>query len=191
MRKLEKMIFPEITTERLQLTAISSEDTANIFALFSDAAVTRYYDLATFTDMAQAVDIIKLFQSRFESNMGIRWAIRLASTQQLIGTCGFNSWSPKMKNATLGYDLHSDYWHCGYAQEAMHAILTAAFSGKLSCGPLHRIQADTTPGNTASEKLLVRLGFQEEGLRRDCGYWNGSFHSAKCFGLLESDYIKT
>lgn len=182
------MTFPEITTERLRLTAIADEDAKSVFALFSDDAVTRYYDLASFTDMAQALELIKLFQSRFATNMGIRWAIRLADTLQLIGTCGFNSWNPSMKNAVLGYDLRSDYWHCGYAQEAVRAIIAAAFSGGLPCGALHRIQADTLLGNSASENLLLRLGFQEEGLRRDSGYWKGSYHSLKCFGLLQHEY---
>lgn len=182
------MTFPEIATQRLQLTAIGDDDLNSIFALFSDDSVTRYYDLSSFTDMAQALEIIKLFRSRFEANMGIRWAIRLAETRQLIGTCGFNSWSPKMQNAVMGYDLHSDYWHCGYAREAVQAIIASAFSGELACGVLHRIQADTLPGNDASENLLKYLGFREEGLRRDAGYWKGSYHSLKCFGLLRHEY---
>lgn len=182
------MTFPNLSTERLQLTAIAADDAASLFALFSDDAVTCYYDLASFTEIQQAIALIELFQSRFDSAAGIRWAIRLAKTHQLIGTCGFNSWNPKMKNALLGYDLHRDFWHCGYAQEAVRAIIDIAFSGALPCGPLHRIQADTVPGNSASEKLLLRLGFREEGLRRDCGYWKGTYHSLKCFGLLQHEY---
>lgn len=49
-------------------------------------------------------------------------------------------------------------------------------------------QADTIPGNSASESLLRRLGFKEEGLRRECGYWKNKFHDLKCFGLLRTEY---
>ena len=184
------MNFPEIETERLQLTAIKSSDATSMFELFSDDSVTKYYDLAKFSDISQAIELIKLFRSRFESNLGIRWAIRLKENEKLIGTCGFNSWSPKMKNAVIGYDLHPKYWHYGYAQESVRAIIEAAFSGVLPCGSLHRIQADAVPGNEASENLLVNLGFQEEGLRRDCGYWKDSYHSLKCFGLLKNEYAQ-
>jgi len=52
-----------------------------------------------------------------------------------------------------------------------------ALAGILPCGPLHRIQADTVPGNYRSEELLRKLGFKEEGLRRDAGYWKGRYHS--------------
>jgi len=66
--------------------------------------------------------------------------------------------------------------------------MKAAFSGALPCGPLNRIQADTVPGNHASERLLIRLGFKEEGLRRQSGYWKHAFHDLKCFGLLKSEF---
>jgi ribosomal-protein-alanine N-acetyltransferase len=51
------------------------------------------------------------------------------------------------------------------------------------------VQADTIPGNQASEALLRRLGFQEEGLRRGAGYWKNSFHDLKCFGLLRTEFL--
>ena len=94
-----------------------------------------------------------------------------------------------MRNAVLGYDLLPEFWGKGYASEAVHAICLAAFAGQLSCGPLHRIQADTVPGNTASETLLLKLGFKNEGLRRECGYWKNRFHDLRCFGLLRSEFI--
>jgi ribosomal-protein-alanine N-acetyltransferase len=80
------------------------------------------------------------------------------------------------------------FWGNGYATEAVRAIIRAAFSGKLPCGPLNRIQADTVPGNHASEALLRRLGFKEEGLRRESGYWKNAFHDLKCYGLLRSEF---
>jgi ribosomal-protein-alanine N-acetyltransferase len=95
-----------------------------------------------------------------------------------------------MHNAVLGYDLLPEFWHQGYAAEAVYAALNAGFSGALHCGVLHRVQADTIPGNQASEALLRRLGFQEEGLRRGAGYWKNSFHDLKCFGLLRAEFLQ-
>jgi ribosomal-protein-alanine N-acetyltransferase len=93
-----------------------------------------------------------------------------------------------MRNAVIGYDLMPEYWGNGYASEAVRAIIHAAFIGELWCGPLNRIQADTVPGNYASEVLLRNLGFMEEGLRRESGYWKNAFHDLKCFGLLRSEF---
>lgn len=183
------MQFPALETSRLNLTALRKDDTNAIFELFSDPAVVKYYDLDAFSDLSQATKLIALFESRFDDNLGIRWAIRLKEQDKLIGTCGFNSWNPKMKNAVIGYDLLPKHWGSGYITEAIHKIASAAFSGDLACGALNRIQGDTVPGNDASESVLRKVGFREEGLRRQSGYWKNQFHDLKCFGLLKSEYV--
>lgn len=181
------MTFPQLTTERLLLTQLTQEDANDILALFSNPQVIEYYDLSEFTDISQATDLINFFHKRFTDATGIRWGIRLKESNQLIGTCGFNSWSPAMKNAVIGYDLHPKFWQQGLAFEAVQAIVKSAFAGELACGIIHRIQADTVVGNSASEALLEKLGFKFEGIRRESGYWKGHFHDLKCYGLLSSD----
>lgn len=184
------MKFPELTTDRLKLVRLTDDDVEDVFTLFSDEKVIKYYDLGALTQVPQALSLINFFNSRYDSNTGIRWGIRLKESNRLIGTCGFNSWSLKMKSAEIGYDLSPGFWGYGYATEAVSAVLNAAFSGHLPCGKLNRIQADTIPRNDASESLLLKLGFIEEGLRRESGYWKNTFHDLKCFGLLESEYAK-
>ena len=185
------MSFPELSSNRLTLTKIGASDLESVFELFSSPEVVKYYDLDVFSERAQAEKLVLLFESRYESLSGIRWGIRLKESGSLIGTCGFNSWSEKMRNATIGYDLKSEYWGQGITTEAVAEIIHAAFSGMLPCGPLHRIQADTIPGNVASEKVLVKLGFKEEGTRRECAYLKGVYHDMKCFGLLMYEFSET
>jgi len=185
---MSKVSFPALESLRLNLAKLSGKDTNSIFDLFSNEAVIKYYDLEVFENSGQARQLIEFFNKRFEENAGIRWGIRLRESNQLIGTCGFNSWNEKMRNAVLGYDLLPEYWGEGYASEAVHAIVQAAFSGSLPCGALHRIQADTILGNDASEALLLNVGFKEEGLRRESGYWKNQFHDLKCFGLIKNEY---
>ncbi|WP_255825410.1 GNAT family N-acetyltransferase [Marinomonas rhizomae] len=172
----------------MRLDKLSKEDSTSLFELFSDNSVVEYYDLEAFTELSQASNLIEFFNSRFNDNTGIRWAIRLKETDQFIGTCGFNTWSSKMKNAVLGYDLLPKYWGMGLTTEAVHRIVKAAFLGELPCGKLNRIQGDTVPGNLASESLLLKVGFKEEGVRRQSGYWKKQFHDLKCFGLIQSEY---
>jgi ribosomal-protein-alanine N-acetyltransferase len=153
--------------------------------LFSDPKVLEYYDLEPLTALSDAEQLMQLFESRFNATAGIRWAIREHGSDSLIGTCGFNSWNQKMRHGSIGYDLKQSHWRRGLATEALSKIVHAAFSGLLPCGRLHRIQADTVLGNAASERLLLRLGFEEEGIRRDAMYIRGSYWDMKCFGLLE------
>ncbi|NQZ90146.1 MAG: GNAT family N-acetyltransferase [Colwellia sp.] len=182
------MLFPVLKTNRLRFDELTQDDASSLFNLFSDNSVVEYYDLEAFTELTQARNLITFFNDRFKENSGIRWAIRLAETNQLIGTCGFNTWNPKMKNAVIGYDLLPKYWGNGYTTEAVHRIIQSAFLGELPCGALNRIQGDTVPGNSASESLLLKVGFKEEGIRRQSGYWKNQFHDLKCFGLLKPEY---
>ena len=184
------MSFPEFETQRLRLTMLTVDDASDLFTLFSDESVVKYYDLEAFNDVSQAENLIQFFNNRFNENSGMRWAIRLKDDDCFIGTCGFNSWSIKMKNAVIGYDLLPKCWGKGYVTEAVNEIVSAAFLDKLPCGTLNRIQADTGPGNAASESVLLKLGFKEEGLRRQSGYWKNQFHELKCYGLIKSDYIE-
>jgi len=189
-RNLQEMqlSFPMLKTKRLVLSELSHTDIDSIFNIFSNEKVIEYYDIQALSNSSEAEKLILLFKQRFESGLGIRWGVREKSTNILIGTCGFNSWVKPMKSAVIGYDLYPTYWGKGFAQEAVNVILHSAFSGSLPCGAIHRVQADTVPGNEASERLLSKLGFRYEGLRRDSGYWKNEFHDLKCFGLLAHDY---
>jgi len=180
--------FPILKTKRLELDEISLEDRDAIYEIFSHEDVVKYYDLDSFKDLRQSDKLIALLKSRFDESLGIRWAIRLKGDKKCIGTCGFNSWSKPMRSATIGYDLNRQYWGQGIVTEAVFSIIQTAFSGVLPCGYIHRIQADTVPGNIASEHVLKKLGFKEEGLRRQSGYWKNSFHDLKCFGLLKDEF---
>ena len=182
------MKFPELETPRLKLMQLTDDDVDNIFDLFSNELVVKYYDIEAFKEPSQAKEMINFFNSRFDEGTGIRWTIRLKETNTFLGTCGFNSWSPKMKSAVIGYDLLPSFWGKGYTTEAVSEIIKSAVVGDLSCGKLNRIQVDTIPGNIASESILLKVGFKEEGLRRESGFWKNQFHDLKCYGLISSEY---
>jgi ribosomal-protein-alanine N-acetyltransferase len=180
--------FPQLETSRLMLTRLSTDDSKALFTIFSDEDVVKFYDIDVYDSEDQSLQLIELFNRRFVEVVGIRWAIRLKGSGKLIGTCGFNSWNKKMKNAGIGYELSSQYWGFGYATEALYKIIDSAFLNQLPFGDIYRIQGDTMIGNCASESVLRKLGFKEEGIRRACGYWKNEFHDLKCFGLLKPEF---
>ena len=53
---------------------------------------------------------------------------------------------------------------------------------------LNRIQALVIPGNSASVGLLMKLGFEEEGLLRDYAFFKGRYNDLISFALLKRDY---
>lgn len=182
------MEFPLITSKRLELKEINASDNHAIYEIFSNTDVVKYYDLAPFERLEQADKLIEFFQNRFKDNAGIRWGIFHKGKNTCIGTCGFNSWNENMHSATIGYDLNKDYWGQGIITEALFSAVKMAFSEDAPFGALNRIQADTIPGNVASERVLIKLGFKEEGLRRQSGFWKNQYHDLKCFGLLKKEW---
>jgi ribosomal-protein-alanine N-acetyltransferase len=52
---------------------------------------------------------------------------------------------------------------------------------------LHRIEAGVLPGNDAPVRVLQKLGFLEEGTRRDYLLCKGRHRSFRWFSLLETD----
>ena len=184
------MKFPSLNTTRLILNDLNFDDSESLCNHFSNKDVVEFYDLEAFTSEDQAKSLIQLFHKRFNESLGVRWAIRLKDCGAFVGTCGFNSWNPKMKSTVIGYDITREYWGNGYATEALKEIIRFAYSGGLPCGELNRIQGDTVPGNSASEAVLKKLGFKEEGLLRESGYWKGRFHDLKCYGLIRSEYYE-
>ena len=62
--------------------------------------------------------------------------------------------------AEIGYWLGEPYWGKGYMSDAMKQLMKLAFEDL----GLVRLYAHTHEGNTASEKLLLRHGFEHEGL---------------------------
>lgn len=175
--------FPVLETERLILRRITSEDEAEIFAIFSNPEVTRYYDLDTFTEQAQAGEIIKRHQAQFEKDGGIRWAITRKGSPRLIGTGGMG-WQRWNFSAMLGYELAQEYWNQGMMTEAIRAMAGYAFADM----GMNRIQATTEMENAASMRVLRKVGFQEEGVLREWGFWKGSFRDVRCFSLLRRDW---
>lgn len=50
---------------------------------------------------------------------------------------------------------------------------------------------DINTNRLALREIDSALGFVEEGLRRQSGYWKGNYHDLKCFGLLRAEFRNT
>ena len=172
--------FPLLETDRLWLREITDGDASGLFALYSDPRVVEYYDIEPFTEESQAAVLVRGLADKYHDGVGIRWGISLKSAPAtLIGTCSY-TWNPDNASALLGYDLLSERWGQGIMREAVYAALRYGFEVR----SLNRIQAMTSLDNVASIRLLRGLGFTEEGVLRQLGFWKGEFHDMRCFSLL-------
>ncbi len=176
--------FPQLETENLFLREIKLSDAEAVFQFFSDDEVLKYHDVEAFVSVEQAQMLINSLHERFKNKWGIRWGIAKKDDNMIIGTCGYGGWVKNSLRAGIGYELAKPYWHQGIMTEALSAMLKFGFE-KME---LNRIEATVMLDNIASMKLLEKLGFIDEGILREYGYWKGEFHDLKMFSLLKRDY---
>ncbi|QQZ09894.1 GNAT family N-acetyltransferase [Heyndrickxia vini] len=174
-------MFPVLETERLLLREIINVDAGDIFSCFSNEQVTRYYGQESFVKVDQAEQLIQLFAKNYKEKRGLRWGMERKGTKGLIGTIGLNAWSPTHKRAEIGYELHPDFWRKGYAKEAIAEIVTY---GLEELG-LMRIGAVVFLENTASNELLLKMGFQHEGVLKNYIHQNGQSYDTNVYGLCK------
>ena len=102
--------------------------------------------------------------------------------EQIIGTvCLHNITAASYSSCEIGYKFDSDYWHKGYAREAVSMVIAVAFAAL----NLHRVYARVMPENTASIRLLKALLFVEEGMERECIKIRGKWEDHLRFSLID------
>lgn len=77
------------------------------------------------------------------------YAVELKSTGKVIGNiyCGNRDFLAK----EVGYIINRDYQRCGYASEALSAVIQEVFHNGI-----HRVYAECDPRNLCSYRLLER-----------------------------------
>ena len=178
--------FPVLETERLRLRMIEPGDVTAVYQIFGDEDVTRYYGLETYTTIEQAAKRIALYRQNFCKRRSLRWGITFKDDDWLLGTVGIMNWRPRFFNAALGYDLQKRFWRQGIMCEALTAVLDYAFSTM----QMNRLEAFVMPQNKPSSYLLQKLGFHNEGVMREYGYWRGAFHDLILYSILRGDWEK-
>jgi [ribosomal protein S5]-alanine N-acetyltransferase len=176
--------FPILTTDRLRLRHLEPNDADSIMNLFSAPEVLRFLNQEPTDTQEKALGLIQWFEDMFRAKEAVQWAITLRDTNRFIGMCGNIAWQKDNRKIDIGYHILPDMWGKGYATEAASAIIKWSFIHL----NLHRIQADCTVGNIASERVLLKCGFSVEGILRESEFEHGRFVDIKQFGLLRREF---
>ncbi|MES2760380.1 MAG: GNAT family protein [Pseudomonadota bacterium] len=171
-------------TARLLLRPLKADDAADLFAVFSDPEVMRYWSSGPWGASEQADQYIASAAQDLADGTMLRLGIAVAATGQLIGQLALHHFDQQNRRCEIGYALGRAHWGKGYLTEAMTALLDHGFA-QLS---LNRIEADVDPRNTASMRALEKLGFVQEGLLRERWIVAGEICDTAFYGLLRSDW---
>ncbi len=176
---------PLLDTDRLSLRELRHDDVADMYRIFSNLEVMRYWSRPVMTDEQDAHEMLREIITGARERKFLQWGVALKDTDRVIGTCTLFANDEKHKRTEIGYVIGRDHWRQGFAGEIVPRIIDFAFN---ELG-LHRIEADIDPRNTGSIRIVERLGFQREGLLRERYHVDGEIQDSAFFGLLKSDWI--
>jgi ribosomal-protein-alanine N-acetyltransferase len=152
--------FPSFSLTRCNLRKIDIDDAESLYKYYNNIKVYQYLDWNGPGSKDQAIEVISRWNKGFAEGWIIRFGITDKNTNDLIGTIFLNSFDAK--RAEIGYELSETHWRKGIMTEAITKLIDFGFNTLNRT----RIQAIVNSSNVASEQLLIKLGFEYEGLLR-------------------------
>lgn len=183
---MTRELLPTIEAERISLRCIEESDLDQLYSIFSDPQVMRYWSTLPLESIEEARTLLKEIQTGNQQRTMLKWGVALKPTDIMIGTVTLFHLEQLQGRAEIGYAQARAYWGQGYIHEALQSLLTYAFEEM----KLRRVEADVDPRNAASIKTLERLGFQKEGFLRERWHVGGEIQDALFYGLLEREWLR-
>jgi RimJ/RimL family protein N-acetyltransferase len=175
--------FP-LRTARLTLRPYVSGDLDALYDIQSRPEVTRYLMYGT-RDRDQVREIL---QARIRADGPERDAVDLAvvlpDSGTLIGDVVLFLRNPEHRQGEIGYVFHPDYGGRGYATEAARVLLGLGFGDY----GLHRIIGRIDARNTASARVLERLGMRREAHFVENEIVKGEWTDEVVYAMLEDEW---
>ncbi len=174
-----------LTTQRLILRPTDDSDLDDFIRVGSILAVAR--NTGTFPHPFTrefAIERLAKHRKSLEEGTGVCFAIRLKDSGRGIGTTGFFGYCREHGHAEVGYVIDPDHWGKGYATESLRAVARHAFED----WGLRRLTAGYFTDNPASGRVLEKVGFRHEGVRRKHLLRFGEYRDDALMGLLREEY---
>ncbi|EJB1797693.1 GNAT family N-acetyltransferase [Vibrio parahaemolyticus] len=156
-----------IDTERTRIEVMSKKHASSMLtyqlenrehlAPWSPLRTDEFYTLDNWLSQCEASE------SAFEKGSEVKFVALDKDTDEIVGVCSFTGIARGVFQACfLGYSIAKKFEAQGYMTE----ILQASISYMFDVVGLNRVMATYMPNNIASEKVLLKLGFEKEGLAR-------------------------
>ncbi|RST59994.1 N-acetyltransferase [Siminovitchia terrae] len=171
----------QITTERLLIRQFKQDDFPFVYAYVSDEETMHYLPEDTFTEG----DTIKFIEKHRRDNPEA-FSVVLLETNEVIGHIIFEIYFGK-HTYEIGWVFNKMFHGNGYATEAARAIIAYAFETL----NLHRVVATCQPENTASYRVMEKIGMRREGFFKQCIPYKDTWWDEYSYAILQPEYNDT
>lgn len=150
----------KIESERLILRPFNRRDGIDMYNNWaSDDRVTKFLRWNSHKSFEESFKICEMWEEESKEKNNYQWAIVLKETNQVIGSIGLVDINEEMLRGEVGYAIGYNFWGKGIVKEALDSILNY-----LKTLGFVRIQAFHELENPNSGKVLLKCGFEYEGL---------------------------
>jgi RimJ/RimL family protein N-acetyltransferase len=185
---IEPVLTPEypIKTDRLLLRLYTQDDLDDVYDIQSRPGVTRYlYWGPRDREQAQSSLDMKVDASRLkDEGDNLTLAVVLPETGKVIGDVMLIWVSREHRQGEIGYVFHPDHGGHGYATEAAEVMLRLGFEAL----GLHRIIGRLDGRNTASARVLERLGMRREAHLVQNEIVKGEWTDELIYAMLQDEW---
>jgi RimJ/RimL family protein N-acetyltransferase len=172
----------QLRVEELLVREPTQDDVDAIAPAFVDPDVGGEAGLPPFgPEMLRLVLETQLPQMR-ESGLLSAYVIEDTASRELLGGCALHHFDATRDVVEIGYWLFVEARGRGVATRVVRALAEHAFASGIL-----RVEAHVRLANTASERVLERLGFEREGVKRRLLRHDGRRVDATLFALLAAD----
>jgi [ribosomal protein S5]-alanine N-acetyltransferase len=179
--------YEELQTERLVLREFRETDWQPVYEYRSDPEVSRYMDFNPNTEHESKTFInVVLANQRAQPRQTFNFALINRANNKLIGGCTLRITGIENKEGDIGYILNRHYWNKGYVTEAAARVVSFGFE---QLG-LHRIYSTCYPANTASYRVMEKIGMHKEGCLRETRFIKGVWCDSLLYSILENEWRK-
>ncbi|MFJ8064468.1 GNAT family N-acetyltransferase [Psychrobacillus sp. NPDC096426] len=126
--------------------------------------------------------IIPIWINNYANNNGFDAGIRYNG--ELVGMIGLHFIDWKNKSTSIGYFLSEKDQGKGIITKSVQTLVKYLFEDL----DLHRIEIQVAVNNLKSTAIPTRLGFEEEGIKRDGQWLYDHYEDLITFSLLKSDW---
>ncbi|MDN6295521.1 MAG: GNAT family N-acetyltransferase [Alkalibacterium sp.] len=105
---------------------------------------------------------------------------------EIAGSISLQDINWSTRSGEIGYWLGPDFTGLGIMTKAVSTLLDYAFMER----DLHKVEIWAAEDNQKSRNIPKRLGFTQEGIRRDDEYINGKYLTMVIYGLLKEEWQK-
>jgi RimJ/RimL family protein N-acetyltransferase len=175
----------KLETDRLNLIPLSEDDAETIYSNVKEYEIAKWLiNLPHPYPEDGAIKFIRETNELMKKGNSYELAIRLKSTNELIGVMAFCKVDKKNRNSELGYWITQKYWNSGFASEAAKRILEFGFNVL----NLERVFAKCVPENEASKKVMEKIGMQYEGTMRHEILKENQYYDMCYYGIIIQDW---